>query len=347
MSTIPIEAARLARGCQRILECQGVPASDAAFVAETLVEADLRGVHSHGVLRLPRYVRELSEGITNPEPAITTLDEGPAFARVDGDGGMGQLVARYSMTAAIGKARAAGSATVTACRSRHFGSAGTYAAMALESGYIGVAMTVASPRLAPTGGSQPLFGNNPISMAVPGTQDFPLIIDAAMGSTAAGKLELAAANGETIPEGLARSLDGEVTTDPAVALKGSIVPIGDHKGYGLTMLIEILAGLLGGAPYFGVERAHVPEHMRERGIGHFFMVIDPSRFLSASDFSEAVADMVRRTKASPRLDGVDEILLPGELEERRRRERLDCGIPLAASTLETLSKITAKNGFEI
>lgn len=347
MSTVLIDASRLSRACQRILECQDVPAGDAAFVADTLVEADLRGVHSHGVHRLPRYVRELSEGITNPEPTITTLDEGPAFARVDGDGGLGQLVGRYSMAVAIDKARSAGSATITACRSRHFGAAGTYAAMALEASFIGLAMTVASPRLAPTGGRQPLFGNNPISMAVPGSPDFPLIIDAAMGSTAAGKLELAAANGETIPEGLARSLDGEVTTDPTVALKGSIVPIGDHKGYGLTLLIEILAGLLGGAPYFGVEREQVPEHMRERGIGHFFMAIDPARFMAPADFEEAVADMVRRTKASPHLAGVDEILLPGELEERRHRARLSDGIPLAASTLETLSKITRQHGFEV
>ncbi|MFH1569001.1 MAG: Ldh family oxidoreductase [Gemmatimonadota bacterium] len=347
MATESIAAPRLSQACQRLLECEGVPPADAAFVAGTLVDADLKGIHSHGVLRLPRYLRELAQGITNPRPKIATLGEGPAFARVDGDGALGPLVARYAMGVCMAKAQTAGSATVTACRSRHFGAAGTYASMALDADLIGIAMTVASPRLAPTGGSKPLYGNNPVSMAIPGSPDFPLLIDTAMGSTAAGRLELAAANGETIPAGLARSLDGTPTTDPNAALKGTIVPIGEHKGYGLALLIEVLAGLLGGAPYFGVERDEVSNHMRDKGIGHFFMVVDPARFMPIEAFKAATADMVRRTKESPRLAGVDEILLPGELEERRRRDRLVHGIPLAASTVEKLAGLARRRGFAL
>lgn len=339
-----ISTQSLTQVCQRILQHQGVPSDDALYVAETLVDADLRGIHSHGTLRLARYVRELRDGITNPRPHITVLDEGAAFARVDGDGGMGQLVGRRAMGVCITKAQTAGTATVTACRSRHFGTAGAYAGMALEVDLIGLAMTVASPRLTPTGGAEPLFGNHPIAMAVPGDQDFPLIIDAAMGSIAAGKLQLAAASGTPIPAGLARNLDGTPTTDPQAALTGSIVPIGEHKGYGLTLLVEILAGLLGGAPYFGVKREEVGEHMRDKGIGHFFMAIDPSRFMSASAFREAVAHMSHGIKASTRMPGVQEILVPGEMEERLRRERLRLGIPLAVSTVDALRELADECG---
>jgi LDH2 family malate/lactate/ureidoglycolate dehydrogenase len=347
MTAAPIDAQKLISACAAILHCQDVPQADAQFVALTLVEADLRGIHSHGVLRLPRYVRELRTQVTNPRPQIRVLEQGPSFARIDGDGGLGPLVGRYALELGMAKARQTGSATLVACRSRHFGAAGYYSLMAAEAGLIGLTMTVASPRLAPTGGTRPLLGNNPLALAVPGDQDFPLLIDFAMGLTGAGRLELAAAQKESIPEGLARDLDGRPTTDPQVALQGSIVPIGEHKGYGLTLLIEILAGLLSGAPYLGVERSQVDQHMRDRGIGHFFLVIDPGRFMPLAAFKAAIATMVQQIKASPRSPGVEEILVPGELEHRRRAQRLASGIPLADSTLEQLRELARQCGQEL
>lgn len=344
MLASPVRPETLRELCQRVLEHRGIPGGDAAYVAQTLVEADLRGIHSHGSMRLGRYARELDSGITNASPRIVTLEEGPAFARVDGEGGLGQLVGKFAMEVCIDKTRTAGSATVTASRSRHFGAAGNFSAMALPADLIGIAMTVASPRLAPTGGTLPLFGNNPISMAVPGDQDFPLVIDAAVGSIAAGKLELAAAAGESLPPGLARDLDGTPTTDPRIALGGTIVPIGEHKGFGLTLLIEILAGLLGGSPYFGVAREEVGEHTKKIGIGHFFMAIDPARFMPLASFKRTVAEVVRRTKGSPVMAGVDEIYMPGEIEERRRRQSVKTGIPLAASTVEMLRELGRECG---
>jgi len=295
MTEIVVPAAELTALASGILRSCGVPPPDAEFVARSLVEADLRGVPSHGVLRLPRYARELREQVTNPQPRLRVLDEGPAYALVDGDGGLGPLVGRYAMQVAMAKARESGVAVATARRSRHFGAAGYYALMAVAEDMIGMAMTVASPRLAPTGGREPLFGNNPLSLAVPGDQEFPLVVDFAAGRTGAGRLELAAASGTPIPEGLARDLEGNLTTDPAVGLKGTIVPIGEHKGYGLTLLIELLAGLLGGAPYFGVGRAELDAHVRTVGIGHFFMVIDPSRFMPLPAFKAAVAAMAAPT----------------------------------------------------
>ena len=339
MSTEIINADQLKICCSRILQHQDIPAFDADFIADSLVEADLRGTHSHGCNRLGRYIRELSSQITNPHPQITTLDEGPAFARVDGDGGMGPLVGRYAMELCISKAKTAGSATVTACRSRHFGAAGYYGLMAVKHNLIGIAMTVASPRIAPTGGTQALFGNNPLSLAVPGQQDFPLIVDFAAGNIAAGKLELAAAAETPIADGLALDANGRPTNDPKVALNGSIIPIGAHKGYGLTLFIEILAGLLGGSPYFGVKRDQVANHVRDLGIGHFFMAIDPSRFMPLEHFKEAINAMVTTTKASPQMPHTDELYLPGELEHRRRQEYLATGIPLAKTTVDMVRQL--------
>ena len=243
-----VQPAILTDLCARVLQRHGIATDDAAFVAATLVESDLRGIHSHGSMRLGRYVRELETGITTPSPAIRTVAEGPSFARVDGGGGLGQLVGRHALSVCIHKARTAGSASVTACHSRHFGAAGTYCLMAIRRDMVAVAMTVSSPRMAPTGGTKPLFGTNPVALGVPGDQDFPLIIDLAMSSIAAGNLELAAAGGRQLAPGVARDLSGNGTTDPAVALRGSIVPIGEHKGYALTMLIEILAGCLQAPP---------------------------------------------------------------------------------------------------
>ncbi len=345
--SIRVDAEVLVSACRAILEREGVPADDADFVASTLVEADLRGIHSHGILRLGRYVRELRNRVTNPTPHIRIADEGPAVARVDGDGGLGPLVGRFAMRTCIEKARTAGSATVTAFRSRHFGTAGYYALMAREADLVGISMTVASPRLAPTGGTLPLFGNNPLALSVPGDQAFPLLVDFASGRTGAGRLELAAAQGESIPSGLARDLAGNDTTDPQIGLKGSIIPIAEHKGYGLTLFIEILAGLLGGAPYFGIAREQVERHMHDKGIGHFFMAIDPSRFMPIGEFKAAVGRMVEGIKSSPRMPGTDEILVPGELEFRKRNAGLRDGIPLAAATVESLREMANACGREI
>ena len=341
-----VDAGKLTSTVTAILCHEGIPKPDAAFVAESLIEADLRGVHSHGSNRLARYVRELRSRITNPAPTISILAEGPAYGRVDGDGALGPLVGRFSMDLCIQKARSAGSATVTACRSRHFGSAGFYCLRAAEQGLVGMAMTVASPRLAPTGGKRPLFGNNPLALAVPGDGEFPLVIDFAMGQLAAGKLELAAASNTPIPTGLARDLEGNPTTDPQVALKGTITPIGEHKGYGLTLFIELLAGLLSGSPYFGIDKDKVGDHVRDKGIGHFFMAIDTDRFLPVADFRAAVASMIAGIKESPRLDGTNEIMVPGEIEARCRKDRLVNGIPLPQSTMEMLTNLARECGHQ-
>lgn len=342
-----VSPAKLAELCACVLSHYDVGPDDANFVAQTLVESDLRGIHSHGSMRLGRYAHELGSGLTNPTPDIRTIDEAPASARVDGDGGLGQLVGRHALKVCLDKARSAGTATVTARRSRHFGAAGTYCLMALHEDMIAMSMTVSSPRLAPTGGTHPMFGTNPIALGVPGDQDFPLVIDLAMSAIAAGNLELAAARGDTLPDGVARDLSGATTKDPQMALTGTIVPIGEHKGYALTLLIEILAGLLGGAPYFGVDREKVAEHLVTNGIGHFFMCIDPTRFMPLAAFKQRVGAMAQTIKQSSRMPGVDEIFVPGELEEKRRRERLKNGIPLVETTVSLLEELAGNCGCDV
>ena len=160
-------------------------------------------------------------------------------------------------------------------------------------------------------------------------------------------MELAATKGESIPSGLARDLDGNDTTDPQVGLKGSIIPIAEHKGYGLTMFIEILAGLLSGAPYFGIAREDVERHMHDKGIGHFFMAIDPSRFMPNDQFKAAVNHMVQGIKSSPQASGTEEILVPGELEHRKREASIQDGIPLAQATVDILRDLASECGRKI
>lgn len=337
MSLIPPE--HLTELCAQVLSHYGVPRTDADFVARSLVESDLRGIHSHGSMRLGRYAKELDAGLTSPDANIVTIEKGPACASIDGNGALGQLVARQALSVGIEKARSAGTASVTCCQSRHFGAAGNYCLMALEENIMAMSMTVSSPRIAPTGGIQAMFGTNPIALGVPGNHDFPLVIDLAMSSVAAGNIELAARAGDVLPKGVARDMAGAPTTDPQEALDGTIVPIGEHKGYALTMLIEILAGLLASSPYFGVSRENVSQHVEEKGIGHFFLCIDPTQFIPLEVFKSQVTEMVNAIKVSPRLPGVKEIFVPGELEEKRRRHRLKHGIPLAESTRSILNSL--------
>src|SRR5262249_24932828 len=245
-----IAAAALAAFAQRILRAAGIPEADAQAGAQLMVEADLRGSDTHGVIRLPLYVRRLKAGGVALRPNIRIVSEKPASALVDGDNGMGHLVMRFAAQTAIAKAKQCGVAWVGARMSNHAGPAALYAAMPLAHDMIGIYLAVGSNNhLPPWGARENLLGTNPIAIAIPALEEPPIVLDMAPTVAAFGKVRLKAQRGEAMPVGWMTDREGKPLTDPKRADEGLLLPIGDYKGYGLSLIIGLLAGTLNGAAF--------------------------------------------------------------------------------------------------
>jgi len=314
----------------------GLPPDDAELVADALVTADLRGTNSHGMIRLPFYVKRLLDGGTKAKPDIRVLVEGPSYALVDGDNGMGQVVAAYSMRMTIGKAKASGTSFVTARNSSHFGAAAYYSMMAVNEGMIGIAATNGPPVMAPWGGREARIGNNPISVAVPSGHHGPIVLDMAMSVVAGGKVRLAAKKGEKIPLGWVVNREGKATEDPNdLPSGGALLPLG-YKGFGLAVALEILCGALSGARVLD----EIPEWFKatgdEVGNGHMFAAIDISRFCEVESFKSRVDHIVEALKDTPLMEGFEEILMPGEPEARMADMQSKSGIALPEPVVRDL-----------
>lgn len=229
-----------------------VPEDHAEILMETLLDADQKGVHTHGFYRLPTYIEQINRGNINPNPNITMENRNTLISVMNGGGGLGSVISSIAMKEAIQTSRNHGVGVVSVSGSNHFGTAAYYTEMAANQDQIGIAMTNASPAIAPTGGKKGVLGNNPWSISVNSSLGHPITLDMA-NSIARGKIRLKALAGESIPHGWALDKDGQPTIDPNEALEGLLLPIGDHKGYGITLMIEILAGVLSGE----IGRAHV------------------------------------------------------------------------------------------
>jgi LDH2 family malate/lactate/ureidoglycolate dehydrogenase len=321
----------------------GLPETDAGVVADTLVEADLRNVHTHGVNALTGYANRLRGGGANPTPTVRVVKETAGMSVVDGDAGMGQVVAHFAMERAIERARATGIGAVAARNSSHFGAAAYYAAMALQHDMIGFATTSAGNRLAPIGGKTPVVGNNPMAWAIPAGREQPILLDMAQSVVAAGKLGMAARKGERIPFGWALDRDGKPTDDPKAGSAGLLVPIGGPKGFGLAVVMDVLAGALSGAA-FGRELAQTHRPNAPSRIGHFFMAIDVGQFEEIGQFKGRIDRMIRDIKDSDPAEGTKEMFLPGEMEWNAKRERLERGVPLLTSIVDDLEKLASELG---
>ena len=315
----------------RILGATGVPEADAAIAASHLVEADLRGVHSHGTIRVPTYVRELRAGTTNPRPHVhIALDHG-AQVTIDGDNGLGMVVAHRANEIAIARGQAHGMAAVAIRGSNHCGTMAYYTTRAVSHGLIAIATTNAGINMTPTGSSEKLVGNNPLSIAVPSRRPWPMVLDMATSLVAGGKLDVAKARGETIPLGWARDADGNPTTDPGLGRAGSLEPVGGPKGYGLAVMLDILAGVLSGGR-FGAG-------LGAPGSAQFLLVLDVRRFMPLDDFLERIDALVDQLHGASRLPGVDRIIVAGELEYDLQIARERDGIPMDAPVLEALGAV--------
>lgn len=317
----------------------GVPAKDADWTADTLVLADLSGKSTHGISRLSAYIGGIDKGKINPRPNISVQITGAATATVDGDDGLGPVVARAAMQTAIERAKEAGVGAVTVRRGNHIGVLARYANMAADEGFIGLVLTNAQPAIPPWGGRRAYFGTNPIAMSA-GRGDEQISVDLATSVTARGNVIMASKDGSEIPEGWAIDEAGEPTTDAAAALKGALLPMAGPKGYSLALLVEILSGVLSGAA-IGDEVGSIYDDAPDApNTGIFVLVLNPGFFLGESgSFATRLSHMEQAIHANPLAKGVSAVYLPGERQRAEICKREAQGMALPETTKNELQAL--------
>lgn len=335
----------LKRFCAEILTRLEILPEDAAQIVNNLVEADLRGVYSHGVIRFPIYVQRLRAGVVNPRPKIRIVRETATTAVVDGDNGMGQLVAIRAMQVAIDKGRSGVCNFVAVRNSNHFGAAAYYSHMAVAHEMIGLSFTVGGiNHMTPWGGAEAILGNNPFSIALPAGEELAVILDMACSTAARGKIMVAAKDSTPIPNDWALGPDGQPTTDPHRALKGFLLPVGGPKGYALTLVIGLLSTMLSGA-FFGSEVTHMYEDLeRSQNIGHLFGVLPIASFESIQSYKNRMDKAIREVRNVKCAPGVERIYLPGEREHLLAERHRKSGIPIKQPVLAELQQLGQEFG---
>jgi len=360
-ASVRVQADPLREFCVQVFEKMDVPSEDAVMTADVLVAANLRGINSHGVARLKRYVDGLRDGVMLARPNIEIVHQTAGTALIDGGAGLGQPVGVRGMKLAISKAREIGVGFVAVRNSNHYGIAGYYSMMALREGLIGVSMTNASVLVVPTFGQDAVLGTNPISVAAPAGQERPFVLDMATSVVTRGKLEEYDRKGRPLPLSWATNERGVPTSAAAHVLKnmlarmgGGILPLGGayeedggHKGYGLAFLVDILCGVRPGAGYATTTYPKTPEGKPlPADVGHFFGAIRVDAFRPLDEFKANMDDIIRRLKGSAKAAEAERIYIHGEKEfeeeERRRRE----GIPLHPKTVAAMQQIARELGVE-
>jgi LDH2 family malate/lactate/ureidoglycolate dehydrogenase len=335
---ILIPAETLRRWTRQVFERVGVSPEDAALAADPLIEANLRGVDTHGITRvLVGYVRRLQGGAVSPRTEFTTLRESPSTALIDCRNSLGQVASHYAMRLAIRKARTTGVALVATTHGNHIGAAAYWAMMALPEGMIGLSATNALPTFAPTGGRAPMLGTNPFAIAIPAGRELPMVLDMATTVVARGRIILHAKQNKPLEPGWAYDADGRPTTDPQAALKGLLAPVGGYKGYGIALAVDMLCGVMTGAN-FG---AHFPsvqaDNVRDpRDVGSVFAAIRVESFMDLGEFRTRMDTAIREIKACERADEVPRIYIPGEIEFETKAKRLREGIPVPEAVMKEL-----------
>ena len=331
--TVEIEALRAC--LERVLERLGVAEAHAAQIAEVLLDAELRGYPDHGVWFLGEVVGWYRAGALNPRPQIRVVRETAQSLLLDGDAGCGAVAAQQAIDWCIDHARQHGLATAGIQRSGHFIAAAPYVTSAARAGFVALAAANVTPLMPPPGGRQRTLGTNPFAFSAPTGGEFPLVLDMATSAIAGFKVRLAARAGRQVAPGLIANAQGEPTTDPQDFLAGGLLlPFGGHKGFGLALLVEVLAGVLTGAS-FGA--AASVTHGRE---GHFFLVLDPELFLPREQFTARLDELIGQVKTGARARGTDELFVPGERGQRRAAELRRAGeVPLDAQGWRTLGEV--------
>jgi LDH2 family malate/lactate/ureidoglycolate dehydrogenase len=322
----------------RVLERLNVPPEAAQDVAGCLVKADLRGVDSHGLVRLPVYTRRLAAGVVNARPNIQLHSAASSAALVDGDNGLGPVVASYAMDAALELAREHGIGYVGVRGSNHFGAAAYYVERAVSQGFIATVISNAPPNMAPYGGRVRFLGTNPLAVGVPAGAEDPLIFDASTSTVARGKIIVAAQEGQVIPDGWALDPDGYPTTDATQALAGAMLPFGGPKGSAISFLIDVFCGVMTGAAYAG--HLNTLEDLTSvQNVGHVVTAIRPDLFLAENVFRERMDEILRMLKRSAPAPGNERVLVPGEIEMANERRHRRDGVPLRDSVAAQLDAL--------
>jgi ureidoglycolate dehydrogenase (NAD+) len=334
---VRVDPGRLGTFASDVLQETGLSEEHADIVADTLIDANLRGIDTHGVVRLDQYIERLEEGGLNvsPEPSLSWSGAGAGV--LDGDASPGQIATLRAMKEAIDQAATAGSVFIGVRNSNHFGTASYYTNYAAERGHIGIAMTHAGPNVTPFGGADPYFGTNPVSFSLPNGDDFPITLDMATSVTAKGNIILAEEEGEDIPPEWAIDDNGDPTTDPSEF--HALRPMAGPKGYGLAFVIDVFCGVLMDTVFGDDVPTMYHDTTSSQELGHFIGAIDVEAFTSLGGFTDRMQQMVNDIKNLRTADGFEEVLVPGEPEARTKAERVEEGIPLGDGVWDTLQSL--------
>lgn len=335
-----VPAAPLRELTRQILRRTGLRPDDADIIADALIASELRNLQGQGqgVRRVKAYVDRVEQALIDPQASFEIIKESPALALVDAHNGPGTVVAVKAMRLAVQKAKVCGVGTVLVRHSTHFGSASYSASQALEHGCIGVCLTNAGPEMAPWGGIDGVLGTNPWAVAIPtgDTADaMPIVLDMAITMAGKGMMGWLMRDGKPMPRSWAITKDGRETDSPAEAMDGTLLPMGEYKGYGLSLVTDVLTGVLGGSGYGTLPYSNPAA----QDVGHQFIAYDLDWFGPRAAFYERMADFIRMVRASRPRPGVSEILLPGELEWRRTQQKLREGVPLDPNIYAELEQI--------
>jgi LDH2 family malate/lactate/ureidoglycolate dehydrogenase len=322
----------------------GMNQPDAAFHAKALVDTNLWGVDSHGVLRVPAYIQRMRSGAVNPRPKMQIVRGSLGLEVLDGDDGPGFLVGRDAMLRAVELAEQYNVGAVGAIRSNHFGATAIYTRLAAERGMVGIAMTNVVPNVVAPGGSKPVVGNNPLSIAIPTYGEFPFVLDISLSAVAGGKLLLASKKGEKIPLDWATDKKGRPTDDPDEAFAGFLLPMGGYKGLGLAYALDILCGVLTGGAFLQSMKGMYKYPDDPSLTGHFMIALNVEAILGREEMQARMAQFTQTIKSSPMWDDSREMLLPGEIEHRTSLARKRDGVPLPPNLYKELAALGRELG---
>ncbi len=343
MPEITIQIKRLHASIIDLTTKAGLTNSDADILASTLIDADLKGIRSHGLIRLPTYIRRVESGVIDIAKEVKVVKKKKSIKILNANHGLGQVAGVRGMETAMSSAKQFGVGICGIFNSNHFGALGYYTELASKAAMVGLAITNTFPAMAPLGGKEKVIGNNPFAISVPRSVDFPITYDVSTSTVAYGKIMVAQREGKKIPIGWALDSEGNPTDNPdeVILRNGSLTPFEKHKGYGLAFVLEILAGVLTGAS-FGRQIHSMFDFKEFAGLGHFMMAIDIEHFMEVESFYDRLEQFVQSIKSSGLAKGAEEILIPGEMEHRNKRINTEKGLTYDLLLVEEINILARK-----